>query len=70
MACLVIISGPFAVAAVAALWFFVLQSVLVTVVLPSIGDQISVRCPRFKSLGMLPALIRQKWALLTDEFVL
>jgi hypothetical protein len=70
VACVVIISSPFAAGAVAALWFFILQSILVTVVLPSTGDQISIRCPRFKSLGMLTGLVRLKWALLPDEFVL
>jgi hypothetical protein len=69
-ACAVIVSWPFALAAAASLWFFVLQSVLVTVVLPSTGDQISIRVPRYKSLGMLPGRIRQKWMLLSDEFIL
>jgi hypothetical protein len=55
---------------VAAVWFYVLQSIVVTTVLPSTGDQISFRLPRYKSLSVLPLLIRQKWSLLPDEFVL
>jgi hypothetical protein len=57
-------------ASAAALWFFVLQSIVITLVLPSTGDQISLRRPRYKSLDMLPALIRVKWALLANEFML
>jgi hypothetical protein len=69
-ACAILVSWPFACAAVASLWFYILQSIVVTTVLPSIGDQISFRTPRYKSLSMLPLLIRQKWALLPDEFIL
>ena len=69
-ACGVIVSWPFALAAAAALWFYVVQTVLVMMVLPSTGDQIVLRCTRVKSLHMLPSLVRKKWALHSDEFLL